>query len=273
MTDFIILIKFIFLGFVQGFSEPIPISSSGHSIIVKDILHVYTPALSFEIIVHVGSLIAICIVYRSDIVKLIRETVQFILYRESQFYSSFIFTLLLCIATFITGTIGLLLESFITEELTEPVFVGVALIITSMFIWVIRHLDGNKSDKDITVKDAILIGIDQSFSLIPGISRSGATVVTALLLGLNRTTALRFSFLLFIPVGIGVSLLSVNDIVQDRYFTLLMIPYLLAFITSLIATYFSLKWFIQIMRKGNLRIFAYYCFIVGLIVIYSQISL
>lgn len=271
INNFIVIIKFIFLGFVQGFTEPIPISSSGHSIIVKDILHVYTPALSFEIIVHVGSLIAICIVYRHDIIKLIKETVHFIIHRDNRFYSSFLFTFFLCIATFITGTIGLFLESFITEKLTKPIFVGVALIITGIFIWIIRHLNGHKSDKDITAKDAILIGIAQSFALIPGISRSGATVVMALLLGMNRTTALRFSFLLFIPVSIGISLLSVNDIIQDRYFTILIIPYTLAFLTSLIATYFALKWFIQIMKKGNLKIFAYYCFIIGLFVIFNQI--
>lgn len=271
VTDLIVIIKFIFLGFVQGFSEPIPISSSGHSIIIKDILHVYTPALSFEIIVHIGSLIAICIVYRRDLKKLLKETIQFIMYKEKQYYSSFLFSIYLGIATLITGTIGLFLESFITEKLTKPLVVGICLLITGSFLWMIRYLDGNKSDKDITVKDAVLIGIAQSFALIPGISRSGATVVTALLLGMNRATALRFSFLLFIPVSIGISLFSISEIVQDRYFNVLIIPYTVAFIASLLATYFALKWFIQIMQRGNLKIFAYYCFLVGIFVIYNQL--
>src|SRR5690625_3283461 len=133
-SELIFIIKFIFLGFVQGFSEPIPISSSGHSIIIKDILHIYTPALSFEIIVHIGSLIAICIVYRKDIYTVLKETIQFIMYKKKQYFSSFLFSILLGIATLITGTVGLFLESFITEKLTKPLFVGISLIITGCFI-------------------------------------------------------------------------------------------------------------------------------------------
>lgn len=271
LTDLILLLKFIFLGFVQGVTEPIPISSSGHLVILRDMFHLDTPGLSFEIIVHFGSLIAIFIVYRNDLSRLLIDSCKFLLKREKTYYASFKFSIHLLLATLITGGIGLFLERFISEELTKPVFIAVSLIITGFFLWKIRHLHGEKTEKDITMKDAIIIGIAQSIALIPGISRSGATVVAAMLLGMKRVTALRFSFLLFIPVSIGINLLSIKDMIRDPEISVLAIPYTLAFITSIIATYFALKWFISIMVSGKLKYFAYYCFLLGAIILCYQL--
>src|SRR5699024_2041495 len=134
-------------------------------------------------------------------------------------------------------------------------------------LWIIRNLQGRKNDGDLTFKDAIIVGLAQSVALIPGISRSGATIVAAMLLGMKQDTALRFSFLLYIPVSLGVTIISIGAIIKDRAFDTLMIPYILAFITSLIATYYALKWFINIVARGNLKYFAFYCFIVGSLVI------
>lgn len=271
MQHLTFLLKFIFLGFIQGFTEPIPISSSGHLIILKDMLGIETTGLSFEIIVHFGSLLAIIFVYKKDILDLIKESIHFILKRDQTYYPSFLFSLYLLISTAITGIIGLTVEHFISEQLTKPLYVGFAFIITSGFIWLIRNMHGNKSDKDITMKDAIIIGLAQATSLIPGISRSGATVVAAMLLGLKRVTALRFSFLLFIPVSIGINILSLQDLMSDPNINTLLIPYTLALITSLIATYYALRWFIRIMMTGRLKLFSYYCFTLGIIVIAYQL--
>ncbi|MBO1003612.1 UDP pyrophosphate phosphatase [Pseudogracilibacillus auburnensis] len=266
-----LLIKFILLGFVQGFTEPIPISSSGHVILIKDLFGIYTTGLSFEIIVNFGSLLAIMTVYRNDLIVLIKENIAFLFKGEKQYAHSFRFTLYLLLATMITGVLGLTIEQFISEELTKPLFVGISLLVTAFFVWLIRNLQGTKSDIDITMKDAIIIGLAQTCALIPGISRSGATIVAAMLIGLKRETALRFSFLLFIPVTIGVNVLSYKDIVNDPLFSANFIPYTLAFITSIITTYFALKWFIDVMKKGKLIIFTYYCLVVGTAVIVYQL--
>ncbi|WP_307786863.1 undecaprenyl-diphosphate phosphatase [Pseudogracilibacillus auburnensis] len=270
-ADLILLIKFILLGFVQGFTEPIPISSSGHVILIKDLFGIYTTGLSFEIIVNFGSLLAIMTVYRNDLIVLIKENIAFLFKGEKQYAHSFRFTLYLLLATMITGVLGLTIEQFISEELTKPLFVGISLLVTAFFVWLIRNLQGTKSDIDITMKDAIIIGLAQTCALIPGISRSGATIVAAMLIGLKRETALRFSFLLFIPVTIGVNVLSYKDIVNDPLFSANFIPYTLAFITSIITTYFALKWFIDVMKKGKLIIFTYYCLVVGTAVIVYQL--
>lgn len=265
------LLKFIFLGFVQGFTEPIPISSSGHVIIIRDLFNISTTGLSFEIIVNFGSLIAIIVVYRKDLITLIKESCLYLIRREQNYFNSFKLSLLLLLTTMITGILGLTIENFISDELTKPIYIGVCLLITAFFVWLIRNLDGEKAEQDITIKDAIIIGLAQTLALIPGISRSGATIVTALLLGLKRETALRFSFLLFIPVTVGINILSYDDILNDPLFATNFIPYLLAFITATITTYFALKWFINVMIKGRLIIFTYYCLIVGTAVIVYQL--
>lgn len=267
-----ILVKFILLGLLQGFTEPLPISSSGHLVIMRDLFKIHTSGLSFEIIVHFGSLIAIIIVYFQDIKLLLKNSCLFILKRDKTYYYSFKFLMLLLITTLITGIIGLSIEQFVSESLAKPLFIGIAFLITSFFIWKIRHFQGHKSEVDITIKDAIIIGLAQSVALIPGISRSGATIIAAMFLGMKRITALRFSFLLFIPVSIGINILSLKSIISDPEINRYAIPYTVAFLAALIATFYALKWFIHVMEKGRLHIFSYYCFALGTIVILFQLK-
>lgn len=267
-----ILLKFIFLGLLQGFTEPLPISSSGHLVIMRDLLNIHTSGLSFEIIVHFGSLIAIILVYFKDIKLLLKNSLLFVLKRDQTYYYSFKFLMLLLITTLITGVIGLSIEQFVSETLAKSLFIGIAFLITSFFIWKIRHFQGHKSEVDITIKDAIIVGLAQSVALIPGISRSGATIIAAMFLGMKRITALRFSFLLFIPVSIGINILSLKSIINDPEINLYAIPYTVAFLAALIATFYALKWFIHVMEKGRLHIFSYYCFTLGTIVILFQLK-
>ncbi|GIO25740.1 undecaprenyl-diphosphate phosphatase [Ornithinibacillus bavariensis] len=258
------LIKYIFLGLLQGFTEPIPISSSGHLVLAREILGVQANGLSFEILVNFGSLIAVILVYWNDIIRLIKNGFRYIISRDPNTKSDFHFIIMLIIATIPTGIIGLLLKDKI-GDLSKSFVVGITLLITGVALWTIRNLKGERGDKQIRLKDALIIGLVQSVALMPGISRSGATIVGAMLLGLKQETALRFSFLLYIPVSLGVGILDIGDLVRDENFNT--IPYLLAFISSIIATYFALKWFMNIMAKGKLKYFAFYCFIVGTLVV------
>lgn len=262
-----LLIKYIILGFIQGFTEPLPISSSGHLVIFRELFQINIEGLSFEIIVNIGSLIAVLIVYRTDLARLIKNGTRHLISKQPETRADFQFIVYLFVATVITGVLGLLFEDIISEKLSTVMTVGVTLLITGFALWIIRNLQGRKNEGDLTFKDAIIVGLAQSVALIPGISRSGATIVAAMLLGMKQDTALRFSFLLYIPVSLGVTILSIGDIIKDPAFDTLMIPYILAFITSLIATYYALKWFINIVARGNLKYFAFYCFIVGSLVI------
>lgn len=267
LQDLWLLLKYIVLGLIQGFTEPIPISSSGHLVIFREVFGIAAEGLSFEILVNFGSLIAVCLVYREDIWRLAKNGWIYLTKKEPHTKADFQFIVYLVVATFITGIIGLLVEDYINEKLAHISVVGVALLATAVALWIIRNLRGKKNDGNITMRDAIIVGLAQSIALIPGVSRSGSTIVAAMLLGMRQETALRFSFLLYIPVSLGITILSIGDIVNDPNFDALVIPYTLAFLASLIATYYALRWFINIMARGNLKYFAYYCFGLALFVL------
>ena len=114
-----------------------------------------------------------------------------------------------------------------------------------------------------TYKGAVIVGIAKAVGLIPGISRSGATIVAAMARGMNQETALRYSFLLYIPVSLGGILLGLSDLLDDPNLQSMMMPYTVAFLGSLVPSYFSLKWFMNVMAKGKLKIFAINCLVVG----------
>ncbi|MGM0901141.1 MAG: undecaprenyl-diphosphate phosphatase [Bacillota bacterium] len=261
--ELLTLLKYLFLGLLQGFTEPIPISSSGHLVLAQYFMGIETRSLSFELLVNAASLLAVLIIYRDDIIRLAKNGVSFIATRNPESKEDFMFIVYLVVATIPAGVIGVLFNDVISEVLKGVHIVGITLIVTGVALFLIRNLRGRKQDGDITLKDSIIVGLAQAVALIPGISRSGATIVASMGLGMKPETALRFSFLLYIPVSFGGTLLSITDIANDPNLSQLFIPYLSAFIVSFIASYFSLKWFMGIMARGNLIYFSIYCFIVG----------
>lgn len=264
--DIYLIVKYMILGLFQGFTEPIPISSSGHLVFAQHFLGLEIEGLSFELLVNAASLIAVLIIYRKDLVRLTVNGVRYISTKDKQSKSDFRFIIYLIIATVPAGVIGVLFDDIISEHLKHIRVTAITLIITGLALWMIRNLRGRKNDGDLTIKDALIVGFAQAVALIPGISRSGATIVAAMALGMKQETALRFSFLLFIPVSFGGMILSITDLMSDPNMDTLLIPYIIAFIASLITSYFSLKWFMNIMAKGNLKYFSFYCFIVGILV-------
>lgn len=263
MEEIILALKYLFLGIVQGFTEPIPVSSSGHLVLIQHYLGIEVSGMSFELLVNSASLIAVLLIYREDIWRLAHNGILYVTKKEESYKSDFRFIIYLIVATIPAAIIGLLFEDYIAEKLKGVVTIAIALLITGAALWSIRNLKGRKNDNDLSLKDAFLIGLSQAVALIPGISRSGATIVTAMALGTKQETALRFSFLLFIPVSLGGMILSFTDILNDPQLSTLALPYTLAFFGSLIMSYFSLRWFMNIMAKGNLIYFSIYCFIVG----------
>lgn len=266
MKHLLTILKYLFLGLFQGFTEPIPISSSGHIILLRELFQLDIPGLSFEIFIHFGSLIAIVIVYRREIYTLISNSLIYLLRRDKNKKQDFQFTVLLLIATIPAGIAGLLFEEKLGRLINYTFLIGLALVVTGVFLWIIRNKRGKRGDREISPTRALVIGLAQALAIFPGISRSGATVIAAMFLGLKREVALRFSFLLYIPVSLGATILSVRDFFTDSELQDFFIPYLVAFLAAILASYFSLRWFINLMIKGNLKYFAYYCFLVGIVV-------
>ncbi|GMA48061.1 MULTISPECIES: undecaprenyl-diphosphate phosphatase [Tetragenococcus] len=268
LTNLWTLFQYFILGIVQGITEPIPVSSSGHLIIARELFNVEARGLSFEIFVNFASLLAVILIYRKDIVRLIAQTWRFLFKGDKNAKSDFMFVIYLVIATIPVGVVGVLFGDVLGEALSGIRVVGVTLLITALFLWIIRNLQGRKQDGDLSTKDAIIVGLAQAVATTPGISRSGATIVASMLVGMKKETALRFSFLLYIPVSLGTGILEIPEIVRDPAMGQLWGPYLLAFITAFIASYFGLKLFMDIMRRGKLEYFAYYCVAVGLLALF-----
>lgn len=269
MEQLWLTIKFLLLGLFQGLTEPIPISSSGHLLIAQYFLDVEIEGSNstFALLVNSASLLAVLIIYREDIQRLVINGLKFFKEKTPETRRDFMFVVYLVVATIPAGIIGVLFQDTIDSYLSTVVTVGVTLVITGLALWLIRNMRGQRKDGNMTMKDALIIGGAQAVALIPGISRSGATIVAAMARGINQETALRFSFLLFIPVSFGGAVLSITDIVNDDNLSTMAVPYIMAFIGSLVASYFSLKWFMNIMAKGQLKYFAIYCFIVGPLVV------
>ncbi|MCG1010056.1 UDP pyrophosphate phosphatase [Salinicoccus sp. ID82-1] len=262
--DIIEIIRYIFLGLLQGFTEPIPVSSSGHLVIARELLGIEARGLSFEILLNTASLIAVLYIYRKDITAIIVNLSRYIFKgaRDAEAIEDFRYTIYLVIATIPVGVLGILLEDIIGDNVSMMT-VGLMLLVTGVALWFIKNKRGERRDGDLNIKDAIIVGLSQCVALMPGISRSGATLVGAMGVGMNQKNALRFVFLLYIPVSLGTALLSIGDLVNDPEIMTLALPYALAFIATIIATYFGLKWLQGVMERGNLIIFTYYCFALG----------
>lgn len=251
------LIKYIILGLIQGFTEPLPISSSGHlkifRYLFKDNL---INDLTLEIFLNFASFLAVLYFYKKDIKDLIINSYKYIKTKENKYKKSINYIILIIISTIIPSIIGLLLKDYI-EELFNIKLVSICLLITSLFLFLIKDKDGYK--KEISIKDSIIIGLFESVSIFPGISRSAATLTGCLNQNINKEESVKYSFMLYLPISIGTFILSLNDInIINKY-------YFISAIFTFISTYISLKLFLNIVKKKKLIYFSIYCLIVGLI--------
>ncbi len=260
-------LKYILLGIVQGFTEPLPISSSGHLIIISDILNVTVNDLSYEIILNFASLLAIILLFKSTIKEKITGFFLYLFKKDSNYKNQYSYCLLILISTIITSVIGLITKDYIESNFTNILTVGISLLFTSLALLLVNNVSNN-SREDINILDSVTIGVFQAIALIPGISRSGSTLVAGLSRKLSVKSTLEFSFLLYIPISIGALILSVGDILELT----LNFNYVIGFIFSFIFTLIGVKILYNIVTKNNLKYFSIYCFIVGIIsIIYSTL--
>lgn len=272
--NFIELIKYLFLGFIQGITEPIPVSSSGHLLIAKTLLERFTGSIKIDfdllaVITNFGSLIAIIIIFWKDIVSLFIDFFGYIKTKEKKYKENFKYSLLVVVATIPAGIVGLIVTKLnIFDALEENVkFVGVMLLVTAIFLFLIRNIKGTKKKEDITLKDAIVIGLFQVIALFPGISRSGATIVGGMTRKLTREAAFKFSFILYIPISLATMVLGISDLLNANLTSCEWIYYLSSMVIAGIFTFIATKWFRKIVEQGKLIYFVLYCVILGSIVI------
>ena len=263
----------IILGIVQGLLEPIPVSSSGHIFIFKTLLEKITDipvdTELFAILSNFGSLLAILIVFWKDIIKLIKSFFGYLKTKYEKYKSDYKYCWYIVLATIPAGLMGLLVTKLdIFGALEENIkFLGLMLVVTATFLFIVRKFNGTKDDKTMTLKDALTVGLFQVVALIPGISRSGATLIGGMFRNLKREEAFKFSFMLYIPISCATMILGVKDLMESTITSTILIYYLVGMVMAFIFTLLTVKWFSKIVKEGKLIYFSIYCLLVGLLVI------
>ncbi|MGQ9460393.1 MAG: undecaprenyl-diphosphate phosphatase [Candidatus Bathyarchaeaceae archaeon] len=261
------LIDILILGVVQGITEWLPVSSSGHLAIIQNYLGLSEeghPLIFLDIMLHVGTLVVILLAFREDIVKIVKAVARLDFKTEEGKLALFI----------LVGSVPTALISFTLHGIFESFFenllaIGIALLVNGFFLFVSER---RKNNKELNYLDSLLVGVAQSIAFIPGISRSGITIATGLLRKVKKEDAFRYSFLLSIPAVIGTAMAS--TITEFRSFSTQDIHLPLVFfgaITSIIVGYVSFKLLQRMVMKGRFHTFAYYCWIVGAIIIFYHL--
>lgn len=276
----------IFLGLVQGLAEFLPISSSGHLVLFSNLFGLESAEesnLLFDVLLHLGTLVAVCIVYRKDIADMIREFFSFVMRKKgrddgSSNSLSFANTppALRLIFLLIVSMLPLFLvfpfKGMLESIRTKPALVGVALLVTGVILFASdRVAKGRKTERSTTWLDALFVGVCQAVAIIPGISRSGATIAGGLFSGFDRKFAVRFSFLMSIPTVVAAVVLTLADALKTGV-DLTMVPiYLCGMVVAGVSGFFAIKILSYLTEKGRFGNFAWYCWAVGLVTIITSL--
>lgn len=256
------VIEAIILGIIQGLTEFLPVSSSGHIELGKAVLGVTLENdLRFSLLVHLATVLSIFIVFGKDIWSLIKNIFTF-KWNESNQY----------VAKLALSALPVMIVGLAFKEQLEAVFEGRILLVGAMlictgFILYLSTLE-KKETRGFSFSHAIIVGLAQAVAVLPGISRSGSTIATALALGIGREEAARFSFLMVLAPIIGASLLEIPDLTKmQAQEGASLLPLVAGFIAAFVSGYMACRWMLSIVKKGKITYFSIYCFIVGAIAI------
>ncbi len=288
-VDHMSLLQALLLGLVQGITEFLPVSSSGHLAIMQNLLNINTDTgVLLDVILHLGTLTAIFIAFWKDIKKLILDGCGMIYdiiqnikiwshnrrehdarrYRKivSSNYRKFI--LLITVSTIPTAIVGLLLQNVVETAGSNLLAPGVGLFITGILLLVVDFFPaGDKIPKDVSFWIALAIGFFQGIAVFPGISRSGMTIAACLLCGLNRKFAVKYSFIMSIPAVLGAAVLELKDIPGSGVTLPVFGEYLAAAVLAGTAGYFCIKTMLRLIQRKKFRYFSIYCFIIGIVAV------
>jgi len=256
------VLEAIILGIIQGLTEFLPVSSSGHIVLGEAILNTQSSDnLLFAVIVHLATVLSTMVVFYKDIFEIVKGLLKFKWNEEAKFALNILVSMIPVLF------VGLFLKDEVEQFFDGRIaFVGAMLILTGILLFVTMF--ATKKLNPLKPFSAFIIGVAQAIAVLPGISRSGSTIATGLLLGIKKTEIARFSFLMVVPPIIGIALLDFKEYLESPADHLqsgvsLLAGFIAAFITGLAAC----KWMIEIVKKGKIQYFAYYCFLVGAIAI------
>lgn len=270
----------IFLGIVQGVAEFLPISSSGHLAVLQNVFHLQTAEnghLFFDVLLHLGTLIAIVAAYWNDITYIVSDTARFIRDQrlappeEQRNYPGGRLLLMLFIAT-LPLFVVLPFNDAIEQLYYKTWFIGIAFLLTGCLLFVSDKMpQGRRNEKTMRVRDAVLIGFCQAVATIPGISRSGATITAGIATGQDRDFAIKFSLLLSVPAVLGANLLSFIKAVKAGVDWSYMPAYLVGMVVAMLTGYFSIVILRRVMQKGKFGKFAYYLWGAGVFALIASL--
>jgi len=264
------ILQALWLGVLQGVTEFLPISSSGHLVLGKAILGVHTVGVAYEVFVHFGTFLAILTVFWGDVWNILKAVGRALhhpsagkwheSYREDPFFRV---AILICLGTIPAVVVGLFFEREIEAAFASPLFVSLALIVTGTLLLGTRWT--RPQDTRFGMVRAFVIGIAQGFAILPGISRSGSTIAAAMYSGVERSEAARFSFLLVLPAILGATILEGVELLQTGLPSQGAITLLVGTIAAYCSGAIALKWLLGVIRRGRLDRFAYYCYAIGIV--------
>ncbi|MDL2328342.1 undecaprenyl-diphosphate phosphatase [Desulfosarcina sp. OttesenSCG-928-A07] len=260
------------LGAVQGLTEFLPVSSSGHLVLFQHLFGIEEPALFFDICLHGGTLLAVVVVFFREIMELLTTLITLPARLKKAGSLSLLwqtdpaFRMAVCIVTgsIPTGILGILFKDRVHQLFASPMLVGGMLILTGALLWMTRRVQKQgRPVLQMTLKDAVVIGVVQGMAIIPGISRSGSTISAALFLGVDREAAGRYSFLLSIPAILGALVLGLVS--PELETTISIKALLLGSVVAAIVGWLALVVLLRVVSRGRLYWFAPYCWLAGLV--------
>lgn len=261
----------VLLGLVQGVAEFLPISSSGHLSIVNNLFKMSNEGhMFFDVLLHLGTLVSIIIVYWQDLREMFYEVISFgnigpLAGQPREHYPHarmFIMIIAATLPLFLALPVNDMLENLFYNN----IFIGIAIILTGCMLFVSDKMKpGKKTERNMTILDALIVGLCQCVAVIPGLSRSGTTITAGIATGLRRDFALKFSFLLSIPAVLGANILSLIDAVKEGIVWANVPAYLVGMLVAMVSGIAAISIIKLVNAKGRFGGFAYYCWVVGVL--------
>ncbi|WP_019240337.1 MULTISPECIES: undecaprenyl-diphosphate phosphatase [Bacillus] len=251
-------IEAFILGIIQGLTEFLPISSTGHLYLGRHMFQLQEAGLLLDTMLHIGTLLAVFVFYKKEFIQIIKQPFGKL-------------TWLLAIGTIPAVIVGFVFKDYFDDISKTGITIGWEFLVTGCFLWFAESIkQGQKKMKDITYSDALFIGTFQAAAIFPAISRSGFTIVAALIRKLDRETAAYFSFLLSTPAIVGAIILQVFDLFKGGEEQMAVSALIVGIVSSAVFGYIAVRWMISFLKKHSLRMFAVYVWILGIFIIIMQ---
>jgi undecaprenyl-diphosphatase len=256
------IIEAIILGLIQGLTEFLPVSSSGHIVLFNKLFGITEGTVTFSIAVHIATLIAVIIVLWKDVFEMIKKPTGKL-------------ALLVIVATIPMGIMGFIFKDLLKSFLETGATVGVGFLITGTVLWFAEYISKkekkNKKLEETSFVDALVVGCAQVVAMLPAVSRSGSTTGGALFRGLDREFALKFSFLMSIPAILGPAAIEAIDVIKDGSgLEVEFLPLIVGMLAAGISGYLAIKFMLKIFTKTSLKVFSYYVYTLGVLVLIDQ---